>query len=295
VSFAYTEATSVAEALRVVSECGPDARLLAGGTDVGVLLRRRRIRPTHLVSIARIPELRHLRETEGCVVVGAAVCHRQIERSPLLTASARALQEACATVGPVQIRNVGTVGGNLANASPAADTPPVLLALGAEVTLAGPAGTRTLPLERFFLGYRQTALAADELIRDVRFPQPPPGTGTAFEKLGRRRAMEISIACVGALLTLEPDGRTCREVRIGLGAVAPTPVRARAAEAALRGRVLTPAAVDAAAREAAAECAPIDDLRASAEYRRLAVEALVRRALHRAATRAGLQPQAAGR
>lgn len=285
-SFHFLTPASVPEVLAALDRYGQEARLVAGATDLGVLLRRGRIRPTHMISLSGVEALRRLEVTDGEVVIGAGVCHRTIEHSPLFAGALAALPEACATVGSVQIRNVGTVGGNLCNASPAADTPPVLLAFDAAATIAGPGGTRRVPLTEFFLGYRQTALQPGELLLDVRFPQPGPRTGSAFEKLGRRKAMEISIACVGALVTLAEDGRTCAEVRIGLGSVAETSIRARQAEAVLRGRELTPESLRAAGQTAAAECRPIDDLRASAGYRRLVVEALVVRALERAGARA---------
>ena len=284
-SFTYLEPASVDEALTLLAAHGPQARLLAGGTDLMVLLRRHKIAPTCLIDVGRLPGLNTLATASGEIVIGAGVCHRQIEASPLFRGALRALPEACATVGSVQIRNVATVAGNLCNASPAADTPPVLLTFGARVRLASAAGVRELPLEEFFLGYRSTALQAGELLTEIRLPAPPPRTGSRFEKLGRRRAMEISIACVAATVTLAADDRLS-SVRIGLGSVAPTSLRARQAEALLQGQRLSDELLAAAGRAAAAECAPIDDLRATGEYRRLVVATLVERAVASAARRA---------
>lgn len=284
-SFTYLEPASVDEALTLLAAHGPQARLLAGGTDLMVLLRRHKIAPTCLIDVGRLPGLNTLATASGEIVIGAGVCHRQIEASPLFRGALRALPEACATVGSVQIRNVATVAGNLCNASPAADTPPVLLTFGARVRLASAAGVRELPLEEFFLGYRSTALQAGELLTEIRLPAPPPRTGSRFEKLGRRRAMEISIACVAATVTLAADDRLS-SVRIGLGSVAPTSLRARQAEALLQGQRLSDELLAAAGGAAAAECAPIDDLRATGEYRRLVVATLVERAVASAARRA---------
>ena len=284
-SFTYLEPASVDEALTLLAAHGPQARLLAGGTDLMVLLRRHKIAPTCLIDVGRLPGLNTLATASGEIVIGAGVCHRQIEASPLFRGALQALPEACATVGSVQIRNVATVAGNLCNASPAADTPPVLLTFGARVRLASAAGVRELPLEEFFLGYRSTALQAGELLTEIRLPAPPPRTGSRFEKLGRRRAMEISIACVAATVTLAADDRLS-SVRIGLGSVAPTSLRARQAEALLQGQRLSDELLAAAGRAAAAECAPIDDLRATGEYRRLVVATLVERAVASAARRA---------
>ncbi len=284
-SFTYLEPASVDEALTLLAAHGPQVRLLAGGTDLMVLLRRHKIAPTCLIDVGRLPGLNTLATASGEIVIGAGVCHRQIEASPLFRGALRALPEACATVGSVQIRNVATVAGNLCNASPAADTPPVLLTFGARVRLASAAGVRELPLEEFFLGYRSTALQAGELLTEIRLPAPPPRTGSRFEKLGRRRAMEISIACVAATVTLAADDRLS-SVRIGLGSVAPTSLRARQAEALLQGQRLSDELLAAAGGAAAAECAPIDDLRATGEYRRLVVATLVERAVASAARRA---------
>ncbi len=284
-SFTYLEPASVDEALTLLAAHGPQARLLAGGTDLMVLLRRHKIAPTCLIDVGRLPGLNTLATASGEIVIGAGVCHRQIEASPLFRGALQALPEACATVGSVQIRNVATVAGNLCNASPAADTPPVLLTFGARVRLASAAGVRELPLEEFFLGYRSTALQAGELLTEIRLPAPPPRTGSRFEKLGRRRAMEISIACVAATVTLAADDRLS-SVRIGLGSVAPTSLRARQAEALLQGQRLSDELLAAAGGAAAAECAPIDDLRATGEYRRLVVATLVERAVASAARRA---------
>ncbi|NQV06243.1 FAD binding domain-containing protein, partial [bacterium] len=219
---------TVADAVAMKSGFGDTAIFLAGGTDLGVQMRRRIVEPAHLISLGGVDGFRSIDRVGDEIVIGAGVTHRQLETSPLLDGPLAALAEACRTVGSVQIRTVGTIGGNLCNASPAADTPPVLLALGASVSIAGPDGERTISLDEFFEGYRLTAIAADEILIAVRIPVPDGSSGSAFIKLGRRRAMEISIACVGARVDLAADGAIAT-AGIGLGSVAATTVRASAA------------------------------------------------------------------
>lgn len=281
----FEEPTTVEQVVNLRSTLGDGAVLVSGATDVGVLLRRHHIHPTHLVSLRRVDALRRVAVDDNDLVIGAAVTHRSVERSPLTGGALVALRESCETVGSIQTRNIGTIGGNVCHASPAADTPPVLLALGATVELAGVRGTRSVPLDQFFVDYRRTALAPDELLTAVRIPLPPPGSGSAFLKLGRRGAMEISIVCVGAFLVLGPDG-VCRRAGIGLGSVASTPIRVPQAKAALEGQHVTSPRLDDAAAAAARECTPIDDIRGSAAYRQDVTATLVRRALDRALVRA---------
>jgi carbon-monoxide dehydrogenase medium subunit len=219
------------------------------------------------------------------VTLGARVTHRSIERSPHFEGPLHALVEGAQVVGGHQVRNVGTVGGNVANASPAADVVPVLLALDASVTCVGPGGSRTVPLGELLVGPGRTAIRSDELLTTIQFPRPAPRSATAFLKAGRRRAMEIAVACVAARLTLDASGTRCLDARIALGAVGPTTLRASAAERALAGSPLTPELLCDAGRLAAGECQPIGDVRASARYRRLLVETLVPRALERCLAR----------
>lgn len=286
IGFQYHEPTSVAEAVALGARYGEDGRFLAGGTDLIIQMRRGKLAPRHVISLCRVPGLGGI-EADGAVTLGALVTHRSLEVSPHFQGSLRALVEGAEVVGGHQIRNVGTVGGNIANASPAADVVPVLLVLDATVTCLGPDGERTLALHEFLLGPGQTARRPEELLTRIRFPRLAPTSATAFLKAGRRRAMEISLVCVAARLTLDPARERCLEARIALGAVAPTAVRARAAERALEGQALTAAALKRAGELAAAECQPISDVRASARYRRLLVETMVPRAVERCRERIG--------
>ena len=238
-----------------------------------------------LIALHRVPGLTEI-EAEDGIALGSCVTHRAIEQTPAFTGSLRALIEGAEVIGGHQVRNVATVGGNLVNASPAADLTPCLLALDASVTLLSLAGERDLPVERFLVGPNATARRPDELLTRVRVPRPPPQSATAFLKAGRRKAMEISVVCVAVRLTLDANRERCLEARIALGAVAPTTVRAHAAERVLEGQPATAEAFRRAAEAAREACAPIDDVRASSQFRRHLVGVLVRRALERGAERA---------
>jgi carbon-monoxide dehydrogenase medium subunit len=280
VSFEYHQPTSLAEAVDLGARFGDDGRFLAGGTDLIIQLHRGKLRPGHVVSLHRVPGLDVI-DANGVVRVGALVTHRALERFPGFRGRLRALIEGAEVVGGHQVRNVGTVGGNIVNASPAADVVPVLLTLDASVTCLGPEGERTLPLEELLVGPGRTARRPDELLTDVTFAGLPPRSATAFLKAGRRRAMEISVVCVAARLTLDAGGERCLEARLALGAVGPRTLRAHEAERFLEHRALTTEALREAARIAAAGCQPIGDVRASACYRRLLVVTLVSRVLAR--------------
>jgi CO/xanthine dehydrogenase FAD-binding subunit len=282
----FHEPVTLADAVTLLAGSGPGATLLAGGTDLGVQVRCGLVAPTDLVSLNRIPELRRLAVADGEVTIGAGVTHRQIEQSALFDAALVGLAEACETVGAVQTRNVGTIGGNLANASPAADTPPVFMAFRATVDIVGAAGHRDVGIDDFFLDYRTTVLNAGDIVTAVRVPVPDGPAGSAFVKLGRRRAMEISISCAAAFVRLAEDHETCAEVGIGLGSVAATTIRATGGESALRGEPVTDELLHAAADAAALHCDPVDDVRATAAYRHQVTHVLVYRALRRAFDRA---------
>jgi carbon-monoxide dehydrogenase medium subunit len=281
---AYHRPGSLAEAVALAARLGAEARFLAGGTDLIVQMNRGRVSPHHLIALQDVPGLDRI-AVNGDIALGAAVTHRAIEKARAFAGALRCLVEGAQVIGGHQVRNVGTVGGNLVNASPAADLNPSLLALDGRVTLLGPDGQRDLAVGDFLRGPNETARRPDELLVRVAMPALPPRSATAFLKAGRRKAMEISVVCVAARLTLDASAERCLEARIALGAVAPTTVRARAAERLLEGR---PATADvfreagAAAREA---CAPIDDVRASADFRRHLVAVLVGRALERCAER----------
>lgn len=283
--FEYHQPESLPDAVALAARFGAEASFLAGGTDLIVQIERGRIAPRHVVGLHRVPGLAGI-EANSRVTLGARVTHRAIERAPALAGALRCLVEGADVIGGHQVRNVATVGGNLANASPAADLAPCLLALDGAVTLLGPGGERELPVEGFLLGPNRTARRPDELLTRVSVPAPPARAASAFLKAGRRRAMEIAVVCVAARLTLDASLERCLEARVALGAVAPTAVRAHEAERALEGQPLGGEAFRRAAAAARAACRPIDDVRASAAFRQHLVGVLVRRALERCVERA---------
>lgn len=283
-SFAVHHPGSVTDAVALARRFGDQGRYLAGGTDLIIQIRRKRLAPAHLIDLTGLAELGGIADDADAIRIGALTTHKVIERHKLFQGALLALPEAARVVGGHQVRNVGTIGGNIVNASPAADVVAPLVALEAELTLIGAAGARRLPIGDFLRGPGRTARDPGDLLRDIHVRQLPPRSATAFLKAGRRKAMEISVVCVAARLTLDESGR-CAAARIALGAVDATTVRARAAEQALQGAVPTDAALCDAGRLAARACHPIDDVRASARYRGLLVEALVPRALDRCLAR----------
>ena len=285
-SFDVHQPESIAEAVGLAASLAPHARLLAGGTDLIIQINRGRCAPLHLIALDRIAALHGITSSAEEIRIGALTTHKAIERHPAFAGALLALQEAARVVGGHQVRNVATIGGNVANASPAADVVPVLLALDATVTLTGRNGTRRMQLGEFLRGPGETARHDDEVLECLAFAPLPARSATSFLKAGRRRAMEISVVCVAACLTLDA-ARRCVAARIALGAVAPTALRATGAEQVLLGQAPTAELLREAGQRAAAACTPIDDVRASAEYRRMLVQALVPRALQRCLDRIG--------
>jgi carbon-monoxide dehydrogenase medium subunit len=273
----YYRPTSLAAALELLARFGTDARLIAGGTDLIVELRRG-VRPAAvLVDISRVRGLRFLRVDHGHLHFGALTTHNDILASALCAETVGPLVQACAVVGAPQIRTCGTVVGNLVTASPANDTIPPLLALGAELVLASADAERVVPLEQFYLGRRQTVLQADELVREIRIPVLRPEQRGLFLKLGLRSAQAISV--VNLALVLRFSGAVVCEARIALGCVTPVVVRAPTVEAFLCGRRLDATVCAEAGRLAQQDIAPLDDMRAPARYRRDALAACLREGL----------------
>ena len=258
---------------------------IAGGTDIMVRITGEIGEPPgRMIDLSRLAELRGITVDGAAIVIGAATTYTEIRRSDACREHLPALVEAAATIGAAQIQNRGTLGGNIANASPAGDTLPVLLALDAVIVVGGPRGERTIPAADFWVAYRRTALAPDELILRVRIPVAG-GREARFRKIGTRRAQAIS-KVVLALAWRESGGARAAiwsDVRLALGSVADRPIRASATEAVLEGAMPTPETADAAAESLAAEIHPIDDVRSTADYRRV----VAARALHRMIRDAG--------
>jgi CO/xanthine dehydrogenase FAD-binding subunit len=256
---------NLAEALALLGE-GPGVwRPFAGGTDLMVLLEAGRLEHRKFFSIRHLPELRGVGESDGEVRVGALTTYSEVRRDATLGRLFPMLGQAARETGGIAIQNRGTVGGNIANASPAADTPPALLAYGARVELVSASGTRVVPYTDFHTGYKQTVMREDELIAGVRLPRPAEGAQHFYRKVGTRRAQAISKVCFAALA--EVEGEALAEVRIALGSVAPTVLRCRRTEDVLRGGRPDGALTKAALDELAREIAPIDDVRSTARYR----------------------------
>ncbi len=279
----YYTPTSVADVLRLLAEHGPEARIIAGGTDLLVELQRGTRQTRVLIDVTRIGKLdRVYLDDDGLIHVGPAVTHNQTAASALLVERGFTLALACSQVGSPQLRNRGTVAGNLVTASPANDTITALWALDARLTLRSVRGERTLSLPEFYRGVRQTALAPDEMVTDIVFPALDGDRRGAFVKLGLRRAVAIAVTNGAVVLAFgESAHQRVSECTITLGSVAPTIIRAREAEEALVGALLSEERIAEAAELAARAAVPIDDVRAGADYRREIVGVLVRRALAR--------------
>ena len=276
---------TVAEAVALAHSLGEGARFLAGGTDLIVQMNQKRAAPEHLIDLGRLQELTRIEEQGDAITLGALSTHKAVERHQAFQGTLLALAEAARVVGGHQIRNRGTIGGNIMNASPAADVAVPLLALDAELTLRRVDNTRVVKLEDFLVRSGQTVRQEAELLTFIRFAKLPAASATSFLKAGRRRAMEISIVCVSARLTLDAVSGVCRDVRIGLGAVGARTLRSHPAEQLLEGRAPDADLLREAGRLAAQSCAPITDVRASADYRRRLVTMLVARALARCLVR----------
>jgi CO/xanthine dehydrogenase FAD-binding subunit len=262
----YFRPTSVTEALDTYAR-HPDAIPLAGGTDVMVSWNAGQLNDRGFLDLSRLTAWSSIRATSGGLTIGALVDHTRVHTHAVVRREFPLLAEACRTVGGIQIQNRGTLGGNIANASPAGDTFPALAVYGAEVRLASKGGRRTLPVLDVFEGVKRTALAPSELIRAVALPfTASTPTRQLFRKVGTRAAQAISKTVAAGLLWTHPDGRV-RDLRFALGSMAPTVRRLRTVEASVRGRRLTARVVDEACERLGEDVSPIDDLRSTREYR----------------------------
>ncbi|MBA7659409.1 Carbon monoxide dehydrogenase medium chain [subsurface metagenome] len=274
----YFKPTSVAEAVKLLDEYGEKCQLIAGGTD---LLTEKDPQVEVLIDITSLG-LDYIRSDSQGVRIGATTTFARIEVSPVLCESSyNVLAQAAHEMGTPQIRNMATIGGNICSALPSADSAPALLVLAATLDIAGPNGERSMDIADFFRGVRKNALDRGELLTKIQLPVHPARTGTAFVKRGRVATADLAIVNVAVRLTLAADN-TCQDVRIALGAVAPTPLRAKEAEVMLRGEELQDELLRKVAAHAAKETKPINDVRSSAEYRRTLSCVLVERALKEA-------------
>jgi CO/xanthine dehydrogenase FAD-binding subunit len=283
-AFGFVAAKDVADAVALLTEHGAGAKVLAGGTDLLADLKFSSHHPQMIVDISRLDELKDIEVADDGLHIGALVTHSEIMQSPVIQKMFPALVEAAHTVGAVQTRNLGTLGGNLVTCVPSMDSGPTLIALEAQVTIAGPSGNRRMPLGEMFAGPRKTSLKVGELLTDIVIPKANLNKPAAFEKFGLRKGQ--ALALVNAAAALFVDKGNFKAPRIALGAVAPVVIRAPKAETYLEGRKINAEAMAEAGRIAATEAKPISDFRASADYRRELIAVLVKRCLARARERA---------
>jgi len=276
--------TSLGEALELMGTL-ESVKPIAGGTDLLPLMRDRAIAVEDIVDIQELHELKGITVEDGALRIGALTTLTEVLESPLVAEKAPVLREAVGHIGSVQTRNQGTLAGNLCNASPAADSAPALMVLGAQARVSSAKGDRKVPVEKLFAGPKMNSLGKHELVTEILIPRLLPGSGAAFEKLGRRKG--ITLAVVNAAAYIAMDGKKCADARIALGAIAATPIRLPEVEATCKGKELTPEVIEESSRACYALVSPVDDVRASADYRREMVCVLVKRAIVKAHARAG--------
>lgn len=278
--FQFFQPGTLQEALSLLSSSAPKAKVMAGGTDLLVAMKMKKLSPPIVIGLSRIAELAGVSGDSSArsLRIGALASHQEVSSSSLVREKYSSLAQASSLVGSRQVRNLGTLVGNICNASPSAETAPALLTLDALVNIVGPNGARQAPLAKFFLGPGKTVLASDEIVSELIVPEPEPDAVGAYIKLSPRRAMDLAVVGVAVLLRVR-DG-VCSEARIALGAVAPTPIRVPEAESILGGWAVNDDKILNQVADAAMEaCRPISDVRGSAEYRREMVGVLVKRAI----------------
>lgn len=269
----------------MLKQHGAEAKILSGGQSLIPMMKLRLARPGFLIDINRIAGLSYVKEEGGYLKIGGLTREAELEASPLVRTKYPILLDTAHVIADPQVRNMATVGGNLAHGDPANDHPATMMALGAQVVATGPKGERVIPIENFFLSLFSTALQQEEILTEIRIPVPPARSGGAYFKL-ERKVGDFATAAVAAQLTLDEKG-ICQKVGIGLTNVGPTPVKARKAEEFLRGKKLDEANIKQAAQLAADESTPSPDLRGPVEYKKGLVKELTKRALSRAVERAG--------
>ena len=286
-NFEYLEPKTVAEACALLKQHGAEARVFAGGAQLTILMKQGLYQPKTLVNIKKIPELRDITfDPNAGLTIGALVTHRELETSRLVKETFPILCEAEREVANIRVRNVGTIGGNLASGEALTDLSQIFIALDGKVKISGPAGSRDLLVEELFVDYYQTSLGEDEILTHVTLPALPPHSGIAYIRFSSSSVVDKPSVGVATRVTLESGKEPVQSVRIVLGCVGPTPVRARKAEALLAGKGITPETADQAGALASQECNPTSDLRGSERYKRGIVRTLVRRALTQARERA---------
>jgi len=286
-NFEYLEPKSVAEACAMLKRYGGEARAYAGGAYLSIVMKQGLLQPKALVNIKRIGELKGIQfDTNGGLIIGALTTHRELETSKITKDVFPILSEVEREVANIRVRNVGTIGGNLASGEPLTDLAQVFIALDARIGIAGPSGSRMLPVEKLFLDFYQTCLVEDEILTHVIVPALPSRSGIEYIRFSSSSVVDKPCVGVCVRLSLAADKKSCETVRIALGCVAPTPLRAQNAEQLLAGKPFSPKLAEQVAGTAAEECSPLNDLRGSEKFKRGIVRVLVRRAAERAYERA---------
>lgn len=282
-SFDYSSPKSLSEAISLLKQHGSDAKVLAGGQSLIPLMKLRMAAPKHLIDLNGIADLSYIRESDGHLAIGAMTRESELDSSDLIKKKYPIIADTASVIGDPLVRNRATVGGNLAHADPANDHPATMLALEINVIATGPKGKRTIPISGFFTGLFTTSLAPDEILTEIQIPIPPARSGGAYFKV-ERKVGDFAAAAVAVQITL--DGNTCKKVGIGLTNVGMTPIRASRAEKALQGKPADEKTIQEAARLAAEEAEPTEDLRGSVDYKRSLIKVLTARALRQAIARA---------
>ena len=283
-SFEYLRPGTISEAIALLQQHGDDAKILSGGQSLIPMMKLRIARPGWLIDIGRIPGLAHIKEEGGHLKIGGLVREADLEASDLIRSKFPIIHDTAMVIADPLVRNLATVGGNLAHGDPANDHPATMLALGAKVVATGPRGEREIPITDFFVSIFTTALEPNEILTEIRIPTPDPRSGGAYFKL-ERKVGDFAAAAVAVQVTLHSDG-TCKTAGIGLTNVGPTPLKATKAEDFLRGKKLDAAVIDQAAQLAADVAQPNSDLRGPAEFKKGLVKEFTRRGLRRAMERA---------
>lgn len=279
--FEYLDPKTIEEACSLLSQHGDKARLIAGGTDLLIIMKHKEVTPEYLVGLKGIPNLDSIDADAEGVRIGALATLRSIGDSAVVRERFPFLADIAGKMATHQIRNMGTIGGNICNAAPSADTAPSLICLGAKAKLVGPKKERIVAVEEFFTGPGETVLKAGEILTEIQVPNQPAHTGGAYLRL-TRLSVDLAVVGVAALVTLEGKGGLCKEARIALGAVAPTPIRAKKAEGVITGKKIENGLIEEAAQIASEEARPITDVRGSAPYRTDIVRVLTKRAIGQA-------------
>ena len=284
-NFDYLEPATLQEACRLLKQYAGDAKVFAGGAHLTILMKQGLYQPKALVNIKKIPELKGISfDTKEGLIIGALVTHRELENSALIREKLPVLCEAEREVANIRVRNMGTVGGNLASGEPLTDLSQIFISLDGKLRISGPVGQRTIPVEELFLDFYTTSLAEDEIITQVVLPPLPPRSGIEYIRFSSSSVVDKPSAGVAVRVTL--DNEAVQAARIVLGCVGPTPLRARKAEALITSKKLTAELIAEAGATASQECSPTSDLRGSEQYKRAIVRTLVKRALSTAYQRA---------